>query len=279
MNYFTFIQAFSLFSFVDITLSSTNQQQVLTTTEALSNDNDINSEVHILICGGPKVGKSTLINAFCGCPVAKTSTIGLDECTKRITSYQLDNIYFWDTPGIQQWSQLDIDSYFNSSTQRQKPLCMFYCASPGSFTKLKQLDMLLDECIHRRHIFCVLVVTNMYTNVNRHAVLEEFKTLLSKYVESSHQIREEHGVWYYGQVGLCTMVNSQEYVIEATNRQQPQQGINELVLALTKSLSGIHHLSGWLRTIEKNRQFWFDNQEELYKLTENSDNLCLSEML
>jgi len=119
----------------------------------------------------------------------------------------------------------------------------------------------------------------MYTNVNRHAVLEEFKTLLSKYVESSHQIREEHGVWYYGQIGLCTMVNSQEYVIEATNRQQPQQGINELVLALTKSLSGIHHLSGWLRTIEKNRQFWFDNQEELYKLTEKSDNLCLSEIL
>jgi hypothetical protein len=250
-----------------------------TTTTTISNDNDINSEVHILVCGGPKVGKSTLINALCGCPVAKTSTIGLDQCTKRTSSYQLDNIYFWDTPGIQQWSYLDIDSYLNSSSQRQTPLCMFYCASPGSFAKLKQLDMLLDECICRRRIFCALVVTNMYANVNRHVVLNEFKELLNKYVHDSQQIREEHGVWYYGQVGLCTMVNSQEYVDEDTNRRQPQQGINELVLALTKSFSETYHLDGWLRTIEQNRQFWLDKQEELYRLTEKPHGTCLSEMI
>jgi len=269
------IQLCPSFSFLDKASSFTTQQQVpVTTTEAiisaekhsignLSNDGDANSEVHILVCGGPKVGKSSLINALCGFPVAKTHTIGLDRCTQKTSYYQLDNIYFWDTPGIQQWSQLDIDSYLNSSALRQTPLCMFYCASPGSFTKLKQLNMLLDECIDRRHIFCVLVVTNMFANVSRCVILDEFKALLAKYVKHDQQMREERGVWYYGQVGLCTMVNSQEYVNEDTGRQQPQQGINELVLALMTSLNGSQQLAGWLSTIEKNRQFWLDNQEEL----------------
>ncbi len=261
------------------TTSPVAQQQVPTTIAATSNNDDVNSEVHILVCGGPKVGKSSLINALCGCPVAKTHTIGLDRCTQKTNYYQLDNIFFWDTPGIQQWSHLDIDSYLNSSGRSQTPVCMFYCASPGSFTKLKQLDMLLDECIYRRHIFCVLVVTNMFVDVNRRVILDEFKTLLSKYIDDKKHIREEDGIWYYGKVGLCTMINSQEYIDEDTNRRQPQQGINELVFAVTKSLSETHLLAGWLRTIERNRQFWFDKQEELYKLTEKPHGTCLSEMV
>jgi predicted ATPase len=268
-----------LFSLIDEASFSADQQEALNTTAAILNDGYINSEVHILVCGGPKVGKSTLINALCGCPVAKVNKIGLDRCTEKTTYYQMDNIYFWDTPGIQQWSYLDIDSYLNSSTRRQKPLCMFYCASPGSFAKLKQLEMLLDDCIYRQHIFCVLVVTNMFANINRHAILDEFKTLLSKYIDHSQQVKEEHGIWFYGQVGLCTMVNSQEYINEDTNRRQSEQGINELVLALTKSFSRTHQLGDWLRTIEKNRQFWLDKQEELYKLTEKPDELTLSEII
>ena len=250
-----------------------------TTTATVSRDDPINDEVHILVCGGPKVGKSTLINALCGCPVVKTTTIGLDRCTQKTTYYQLDNIYFWDTPGIQRWSDLDIDSYFNSFARHQTPLCMFYCASPGSFTKLAQLDRLLDECIRQRHIFCVLVVTNMFASVTRHAVLNDFKTLLSKYVDGNQQIKEEGEVWYYGQVGLCAMVNSQEYTNEDTGQQLPQQGINELVLALTKSFSKKHQLDGWLRTIEKNQQFWLNAQEELYKLIDKPHEICLTEII
>jgi GTPase Era involved in 16S rRNA processing len=237
------------------------------------------SKIHILVCGGPKVGKSSLINALCGCPVAKTGAIGLDLCTQKTSYYQLDNIFFWDTPGIQNWSDLDIDSYLNSTRLSQTPLCMFYCASPGSFSKLKQLDKLLDECIHQRNIFCVLVVTNMFAHADRQAILNEFKKLLGKYIDNEQQIREKNGVSYYGKVGLCTMVNSQEYLDEDTNRQHPQQGINELVFAVTKSLSETHQLAGWLKTIEQNRQFWFEKQEELYRLTEKPPGTCLSDMI
>ena len=266
------------FYFIEKASTVSGQKQVTTSIAAISNDGDANSEVHILVCGGPKVGKSSLINALCGCPVAKTNAIGLDRCTQKTSYYQLDNIYFWDTPGIQQWSHLDIDSYLNSSRRNQTPICMFYCASPGSFVKLKQLEILLDQCIRRRHIFCVLVVTNMFVSVQRHAILEEFKVLLSKYVDHKEQIKEKRGLWYYGKVGLCTMINSQEYLDEDTNRRQPPQGVNELVLALTKSFSETHQLGPWLRTIEQNRQFWLDKQEELYQLTQKPPGTCLSEM-
>ena len=237
------------------------------------------NEVHILVCGGPKVGKSSLINALCGCPVAKTNEIGLDCCTQKTSCYQLDNIFFWDTPGIQNWSQPDVDSYLNSSKLSQKPLCMFYCASPGSFTKLKQLDMLLDKCIRKRNIFCALVVTNMFIRSSRQVILNEFKMLLEKYIDNKQQIREKHGVWYYGKVGLCTMVNSQEYLDEDTNRPRPQQGINEIVFAVTKSFSETHQLAGWLRTIKQNQQFWIEKQKELYELTQKPPGTCLPDMI
>lgn len=235
--------------------------------------------MHILICGAPLVGKSSLINALVGCPVAKTNTIGLDSCTQKQSSYQLGNLFFWDTPGIQQWSQLDVNSYFNSSTRCQTPICMFYCASPGSFTKLKQLDILLDECIHQRKIFCVLVVTNMFAHVNRYAILDEFKTILTRYIDNNEQIREEDGIWFYGKIGLCTMINSQEYVDEDTNQRKPPQGVNELVLALIKSLNGTNQLGAWLQTIEQNQKFWLEKQEEIYRLTEKPHGTCLSEMI
>jgi hypothetical protein len=46
----------------------------------------------------------------------------------------------------------------------------------------------------------------MFVDVNRRVILDEFKVLLSKYIDDKQQIREEHGVWYYGKVGLCTMI-------------------------------------------------------------------------
>ncbi|CAF3065090.1 unnamed protein product [Rotaria sp. Silwood2] len=255
--------------------SSSSNQPVVSSMSAATNsalttsinNNLDNNETHLLICGGPKVGKSTLINALCGCSVVKVNhTIGLDECTRTINCYKLNKIHFWDTPGIQDWSNLDINSYLNAASLHETPLCMFYCASPGSFVKLKQLDILLQECIHHRHIYCVLIVTNMYSNVNRNYILDEFKQILEKYVDRKEDIREENGIWYYGQVGLCTMVNSQEFTNEITGKQQLQKGINELILTLMKVFSGQKQLRNWLRTVENNRQFWIEKQKELCQM-------------
>lgn len=240
----------------------------ITTTDipvAITSNND---EIHLLVCGSSKVGKSSLINALAGCVVAKTgSGIGLDQCTRAVNCYQLNRIRFWDTPGIQEWSHLDIGSYIRASSLHQPPLCMFYCASPGSFAKLQQVELFLDEC-GRRHIFCALVVTNMFSNTNRDAALHDFKGLLAKYVEKS-EVREERGVWYYGKVGLCTMVNSHEY--EGPGDRKPQQGVHELILAVIKSLNEPQLLRNWFQTIEDNRKFWMEKQEELYELAQQAE--------
>jgi GTPase Era involved in 16S rRNA processing len=154
---------------VDLTIKSSSKLREKDSSRLSSNAGDATDhEVHFLVCGGPKVGKSTLINALCASPVARVNNLlGLDQCTRTTTCYKMDNIYFWDTPGIQEWSQLEIDSYLNSSAIKQTPMCMFYCASRNSYANLKQLGRLLDECIRRRGIFCVLVVTNMFAHVNR----------------------------------------------------------------------------------------------------------------
>jgi hypothetical protein len=110
---------------------------------------------------------------------------------------------------------------------------------------------------------CLLMSTD------RRAILDEFKALLAKYIDPSRSVREEQGIYYYGEVGLCTMVNSQEYIGDDSSRPQPQQGVNELILALTKSLVG-EQPDGWLRIVHENQKFWLDKQQELCRLAQYS---------
>ncbi|CAF0968779.1 unnamed protein product [Rotaria sordida] len=48
-------------------------------------------EINIVLCGSPRVGKSTLINAICQQMLAKT-TPGLDSCTHAISRYHLKEL-------------------------------------------------------------------------------------------------------------------------------------------------------------------------------------------
>ena len=131
--------------------------------------------------------KSTLINAICDHSFAKTSP-GLDSCTKEISRYVLKSkcrvddeliaytYNFWDTPGFESWNECDIRTNVNRIVEKPKsdPLCMIYCACPGSFANTTQLRWLLDVCIREKHIFCALVVTNKWAGQKeqRMAILE-----------------------------------------------------------------------------------------------------------
>ena len=107
----------------------------------------------------------------------------------------------------------------------------------------------------------------MFVHANRRAILDEFKALLAKYVDPSRHVIEEQGIYYHGEVGLCTMVNSQEYINDDGRQPQPQKGVNELIVALTKSLVG-EQLDGWLRTVYKKQKFWSEKQQELCRLVQ-----------
>ncbi|CAF4112277.1 unnamed protein product [Adineta steineri] len=111
------------------------------------------SEINIIVCGAPRVGKSTLINAICQQKLAKTSP-GLNSCTNMISCYYLKGnvkigdetinyqYNFWDTPGLENWDQEAIRKSLKHIKQKPKSdiICMIYCASPGSFAKLPQVD-------------------------------------------------------------------------------------------------------------------------------------------
>jgi GTP-binding protein EngB required for normal cell division len=116
----------------------------------------------IVVCGSPRVGKSTLINAICGRKLA-TAKEGLASVTHAISCYTTEgqcvtesgNVHykytFWDTPGFDSWEKCDIRSKVTEIIEKpeSKPLCMIFCASPGTFVDLTQLDWLLNLCIKK----------------------------------------------------------------------------------------------------------------------------------
>ena len=199
------------------------------------------NEFNVIVCGSARVGKSTLINAICGRTLAKTSP-GLDSCTKKISHYVLSEkcrvenewitytYNFWDTPGFESWNEEDIRTNFNKIMQKPKsdPLCMIYCASPGSFADTQQLKWLLDVCVREHKLLCALVLTNKWAGQKdqRLAVLNKYKELLSNYHQ---QTSEEDGITYFGNVGLCAMVNAQPFIDEDQHINRGEEGVDELI--------------------------------------------------
>ncbi|CAF0994140.1 unnamed protein product [Rotaria sp. Silwood1] len=224
-------------------------------------------QFNIAICGSARVGKSTLVNALCGKEVAQTSS-SLCSVTDEMKKYVLNrschsvneatnateySITIWDTPGIESWTKDNVQKHITKIMLESTPLCMIYCASPGSFARLDLLQWLVDACI-KSNIFCALVCTNKYSGgrQQRVHVLNDFHSLLSRYHTMT---RDEANVNYYGNVALCTSVNSIVYEDIDLGVQRGVEGINELIFAITTSLKD-EKLAAWCYTIADNESFW-----------------------
>ncbi|CAF1402028.1 unnamed protein product [Rotaria sp. Silwood1] len=243
---------------------------------------------NILLCGSARVGKSTLINAICQQKLAK-STASLNSVTKSVTTYSYEcsndqsthKTIIWDTPGIESWNENDVRSYLASLIEQAQPLCMIYCASPGSFAILDHIQWLLHEC-SRKNIFCALVCTNMWTGRYRQEVVNEFCRLLSLVHPNIHPTTEGN-IIYYDKVALVTMVNSQEYVDEDFSVKKPPSGVEELIFGIGQCLNR-DLMFAWFRSVSQNFSFWSTMSSKLsnllnvpteafYSLYENTVNL------
>lgn len=235
----------------------------------------MSKEFSIVVCGSPRVGKSTLVNSICGRNVAATSE-SLNPKTDQVTKYRLNqtndqqtqySITIHDTPGIESWDEQFVKKYFSDLMKQSEPLCMIYCASPGSFARLDHLKWLIDTSI-KSNIFCALVSTNKYagTPQQRKQILDDFHSLLQPF---HHLTREQNGIKYYGDVALCTSVNSIPYVDQELNVGKDVEGINELIFGILTSLKE-EKVAGWCYTIEGNQSFWSVMQENLIQFYEFS---------
>jgi len=232
----------------------------------------MSKEFSVIVCGSPRVGKSTLVNALCGRNVARTSN-SLNSQTNTMEKYVLTrnddsnqySIAIHDTSGIESWNEKDVRRYFSDIMKESQPICMIYCASPGSFAKLEHLQWLVDTCI-QSNIFCALVCTNKYLGgmEKREHVLQDFHSLLSRY----HGLtRDENQIKYYGDVALCTAVNSIVYEDSGLGVRKDVEGINELLFGILKSLQG-DKVAGWCYTLADNEPFWIQMKEQLKEFYE-----------
>jgi hypothetical protein len=228
------------------------------------------NESNILLCGSSRVGKSTLINAICQKPLTK-STESLNSDTKKIDQYSFKSSFndvihettFWDTPGIDSWEEDDIHNYMGSLIEKSHPLCMIYCASPGSFASLHHLVWIISEC-HQRGIFCALVCTNMWSGRNRQIIIDEFCKVLDVVHPKIKSIKED-GIIYYGHLALVTMINSIEYNDEDFGVIKPPSGVDELIFGIGKCLQR-DFMFAWLRTVSHNKSFWTKMSSKLNDL-------------
>ncbi|CAF2723594.1 unnamed protein product [Rotaria sp. Silwood2] len=170
-------------------------------------------------------------------------------------------VNFYDTPGIESWDNQDGQTTMLKFIEEKNPVCVIYCAAPGTFANLSQVRPVLKFC-QEKQIFWAFVCTNMWSNASRKVVMGEFEKELAIFgtgVEKSFDQQHSqtpHKVTVFGNHALCTMVNSIEYYDpEYSPEKKPVQGIDELIHCIMEALDN-EKLLGWCNAVLYRRSYW-----------------------
>ncbi|CAF3597389.1 unnamed protein product [Rotaria socialis] len=230
-------------------------------------------QFNIILIGSPRVGKSQLINAICNGENKAATSSSLNSCTKEIARYILEDdqqktpgikpfqINFYDTPGIESWTNQSGEMTMLKFIEEKQPVCVIYCAAPGTFADLSQVRPVLKFC-QQKKIFWAFVCTNMWSSTARKVVVGEFEKELATFgagiersFNQSHS-RVPHIVTVFGNDALCTMVNSIEYYDpDYSPERKPVQGVDELIHCVMEALSD-EKLLGWCSAVLNRRTYW-----------------------
>lgn len=230
-------------------------------------------EFNVIVMGSPRVGKSQLINALCGEKELARTSSSLSSCTKKIQKYVLKTdgkempdlpsctVNIYDTLGVESWTDDAGKESMARFIEETDPICMIYCASPGSFADLPQLHSILQE-FKEKHIFCACVCTNMWSGNQRDTVIQEFEKQLylfgipvDKY-SNDGDASQLHKTTFFGKGASCTMVNSSEYCDLAWSPvPRPVRGVDELIHGIMESLDE-KKILGWCAVAQNRRSFW-----------------------
>lgn len=73
------------------------------------------------------------------------------------------NIRFWDSKGIEKWSDNDVQSLLNELGEQQvRPLCVFYCATGNGRVESKVVSQILKVFVEEK-ITVFYAITNIYS--------------------------------------------------------------------------------------------------------------------
>jgi GTP-binding protein EngB required for normal cell division len=237
-------------------------------------------EFSIVMCGAPRIGKSTLINAIVGKNVAATSS-GIEACTKKIQRYSMIDekdtqfqIGIYDTPGLEEWNESITDVLNNTA-----PLVLVFCMAPHCWTPTDKLEVLLRQCFQVK-ILVALVCTNMWIGQKDHykVILQTFDDLLTKLLHEQNYSfvkSEANGVTYFREVNdesdlekcpqtmaLYTAVNSE--VHEHLDVNEQPSGVNELVDGITTSLDSTK-VTVWFFAVLNNKGYWNQMRDDAFR--------------
>ena len=89
--------------------------------------------------------------------------------------------------------------------------------------------------------------------------MEDFHSLLSRF---HHVTRHQQGIQFYGDVALCTSVNSILYEDRDLGVRKDPEGINEFIFGSLTTLKD-DKVAAWCYTVTDNSSFWITMRTQL----------------